>query len=157
MKIEHSSVVTLITKIVDFKKNILNPGVNPVTYLHGVEWMPVAIEQALVGQEKGFQVTLKLEAKDAFGELDETLKKMINKNEFPSGIKIGGMLNLFDENMIEREYRVIKIKGNQVFLDANSLLAGIAMTIEIKIMDVRTATLEEISHGHAHGDHGHHH
>jgi FKBP-type peptidyl-prolyl cis-trans isomerase SlyD len=51
----------------------------------------------------------------------------------------------------------MKIKGDTVLLDGNHPLAGEDLNITLKVLDVRAASPEEIQHGHAHGDHGHHH
>jgi len=42
-------------------------------------------------------------------------------------------------------------------MDFNHPLAGTDLHFVGKILDVRSATEEEISHGHAHGPHGHQH
>jgi FKBP-type peptidyl-prolyl cis-trans isomerase SlyD len=42
-------------------------------------------------------------------------------------------------------------------LDMNHELAGEALTFEVSVIEVRAATEEELSHGHAHGPDGHHH
>jgi len=44
-----------------------------------------------------------------------------------------------------------------VVLDGNHPLAGMALRFELKVIDVRAATEEEIAHEHVHGPHGHHH
>ena len=36
-------------------------------------------------------------------------------------------------------------------------LAGVQLNFEVRVMDVREATSEEIDHGHVHGPGGHHH
>lgn len=41
--------------------------------------------------------------------------------------------------------------------DGSHPLAGVDLTFNIEITDARAATAEEISHGHAHGEHGHSH
>jgi FKBP-type peptidyl-prolyl cis-trans isomerase SlyD len=44
-----------------------------------------------------------------------------------------------------------------ITIDANHPLAGETLTFDVKILEVRAATAEEIEHGHAHGPGGHHH
>jgi FKBP-type peptidyl-prolyl cis-trans isomerase SlyD len=42
-------------------------------------------------------------------------------------------------------------------LDGNHELAGQRVRFDATIVDVRPATQEEVTHGHVHGPHGHHH
>jgi FKBP-type peptidyl-prolyl cis-trans isomerase SlyD len=42
-------------------------------------------------------------------------------------------------------------------VDGNHPLAGIALLFSCTVAEVRAASAEEISHGHPHGAHGHHH
>jgi FKBP-type peptidyl-prolyl cis-trans isomerase SlyD len=54
-------------------------------------------------------------------------------------------------------FQVMKIKGPQVILDGNHPWAGKTLRFSLSVTDVRAASDEEISHGHVHGPHGHHH
>ena len=158
MKIDKDTIVTLQFKVSDAKGVVVEAPKEPTSYLHGGYGNTLAkIEEALQGQEKGFQVTLALEAKDAFGERDESLCETIPKTSFPPGVKVGAYLERTDANGQGQAYRVVKIKGPVVLLDANHPYAGMALRFAIKVTDVRAATAEEVAHRHAHGDHGHHH
>ncbi len=42
-------------------------------------------------------------------------------------------------------------------LGGNHPLAGVDLTFDVEITAMREATAEEMSHGHAHGEHGHSH
>ena len=46
---------------------------------------------------------------------------------------------------------------NEVIVDANHPLAGQTLNFDVEIVEVRAATEDELSHGHAHGAGGHHH
>ena len=145
-------------KASDSTGKVLEEGKTPMAYLHGgySNVLP-KIEQALEGQAAGFEVTLELDPGDAFGERDENLVQTIPKSQFPPGVKVGGRLRGRDANGNERVFEVKKIKGQEVLLDANHPLAGVALRFDVTVMDVRAATDEEIAHGHAHGDFGHGH
>jgi len=79
------------------------------------------------------------------------------KKDFPPGVKVGGQLEGTDDQGRRQVFTVKKIKGDTVHLDGNHPLAGEDLTFSLKVIDVRAATAEEVAHGHAHGDHGHHH
>jgi FKBP-type peptidyl-prolyl cis-trans isomerase SlyD len=42
-------------------------------------------------------------------------------------------------------------------VDVNHPLAGQTLTFDVEITGLRDATQEELSHGHVHGEGGHHH
>ena len=46
---------------------------------------------------------------------------------------------------------ITRVEGNDVTVDGNHPLAGETLHFDVKIRDVRDATHEELSHGHAHG------
>ena len=52
---------------------------------------------------------------------------------------------------------ITAIKGDQVTIDGNHPLAGTTLHFKIEIAEVRTASAEELTHGHVHGPCGHHH
>ncbi|MDO9438123.1 peptidylprolyl isomerase [Hydrogenophaga sp.] len=158
MKITKDTIVTLTFRAVDAKGKVLEDGKEPRAYLHGGygNTLP-GVEMALEGQEKGFNTTVKLLPSLAFGDRDESLVTSISKKDFPPGVKVGGQLEGHDEQGNRQIFTVIKIKGDTVLLDGNHPLAGEDITFTLNVIDVKAASAEEISHGHAHGAHGHHH
>ena len=56
-----------------------------------------------------------------------------------------------------RAVTVTRIVGDMVTIDANHPLAGKNLNFDVEITDVRDATEEELTHGHVHGEGGHHH
>ena len=52
---------------------------------------------------------------------------------------------------------VTRVAGDMVTVDGNHPLAGQALHFAVEITEVRTATEEELAHGHVHGPGGHHH
>lgn len=158
MKIAKDTAVTLRYKVTDAQRQTLDAGPGPMVYLHGGYGNTFArIEQALEGQEAGYQTVVALQPEDAFGERDEALVQTMPKSEFPPGVKVGGTLPGRDEAGNERAFRVVKIKGDTVLLDGNHPMAGRALRFIVKVDDVRAATAVEIEHRHVHGEHGHQH
>lgn len=158
MKIEKDTAVTLLFKVADAHGRLIEESKEPTVYLHGGydNTLP-KIEEALEGQEAGYQVTLALSAADAFGERDESLVTTMPKSEFPPGVKIGGYVERLGANGVMQNFNVVKIKGPVVMLDGNHPLAGQALRFGLKVLAVRAASAEEIAHRHVHGEHGHHH
>jgi FKBP-type peptidyl-prolyl cis-trans isomerase SlyD len=52
---------------------------------------------------------------------------------------------------------IAKIDGDAVTVDGNHPLAGKKLHFAVEVTDVRDASLEELAHGHVHGEGGHHH
>lgn len=156
MNISQDTAVTLSFKITDLKGKLLDSG--QVAYLHGgYDNIFPKVEAALHGQAAGFSITMDLDVADAFGRRDESLAQTIPKSEFPPGVKVGGQLRRVGDDGQSQVFNVVKIKGPVVLLDGNHPLAGQAIRFSCKVVAVRVATAEEISHRHVHGDHGHHH
>ena len=158
MKITKDTVVTLQYRVSEASGKLIEQSKEPMVYLHGGynNTLP-KIEEALEGREAGHEVTLELQAADAFGERDEALVRVIPKSEFPPGVKVGGQLEGRTEDGTPHVFHVMKIKGPEVHLDGNHPLAGKALKFQLKVTGVRAASGEEIAHGHVHGEHGHHH
>lgn len=166
MKITKDTIATVELKVANKLGQVIEQTDEPMALLIGGygNTLP-AIEAALEGQEKGFATTIELTPETGFGERDESLMISIPKKDFPPGVKVGGQLQLRaanegdDPNSDEgyQVFTVAKIKGDTVHLDGNHPLAGQHLKITVKVKDVRAASQEEIAHGHAHGDHGHHH
>ena len=71
-------------------------------------------------------------------------------------IEVGSFLQLQLENSV-KVVRVIKVTDENVTLDGNHPLAGQDLEFDVEMVDLRDATDEEMTHGHAHGAGGHHH
>ncbi len=72
-------------------------------------------------------------------------------------MKVGGQLQGRGEDGREQAFTVMKIKGDTVHLDGNHPWAGKVLRFGLKVIEVRMASGEEITHRHVHGAHGHHH
>jgi FKBP-type peptidyl-prolyl cis-trans isomerase SlyD len=71
-------------------------------------------------------------------------------------IQVGSQLQL----QLEKQTKIVKVTkmtDSTVTLDGNHPLAGVPLTFDIEIMLIRPATQDELTHGHAHGLHGHAH
>jgi FKBP-type peptidyl-prolyl cis-trans isomerase SlyD len=169
MKIEKNTIVSLRYKLTDAQNNLIEEPDSPMVYLHGgYDGTFPKIEGLLDGQELGFETTVQLEPSEAFGEYDPDLLKIEPRARFPEPLEIGmqfeGIPEALDESgaIIVSEdddddelqpliYTVTDVADNQVVLDGNHPLAGMALRFNLLVTDIRPATEEEIQNRHPDG------
>lgn len=159
MEIIKNSVVTLNYTVHDAEGNLIDDGHNPLVYLHGgYDAIFPLLEEALHGKNVGEKLVVKLQPEDAFGDYDETLVLVEPANLFPDTIEVGmAFERVGEEGEDDMLFRVTDIADGKVVVDGNHPLAGLALVFDVTVAEVRTATAEELEHGHVHGPDGHHH
>lgn len=160
MRIDKDTVVSLhFFKLTNQEGEVVDESSTPVSYLHGgYGGMFPSVELALEGKEAGYSLSLLMEPEETFGEYDNELIRVEPRGAFPDNVEKGMQFEGSAENSEDQMiYTVIDVTDDIVVVDGNHPLAGIALKFECSVMDVRAATQEEISHGHVHGPHGHHH
>jgi FKBP-type peptidyl-prolyl cis-trans isomerase SlyD len=135
---------------------------HPMAYLHGYNNMMSALEAAFEGKQEGDQFSATLSPKEGYGERDEdAIQRIPVKHLQPLSPNfkrwVPGMVAAVETDQGRRQVRVIKVGKFMVTVDANHPLAGKTITFDVTVKEVREATAEELSHGHAHGVGGHHH
>jgi FKBP-type peptidyl-prolyl cis-trans isomerase SlyD len=129
----------------------------PLSFLEGAGQIIPALEDAIKNLPIGGSKTVKLAAKDAYGETDPKMVMDVPKQELSHlQIQVGSFLQLQLQDQV-KVVRVAEITDDKVILDGNHPLAGVDLEFEIAMVDSREATAEELAHGHAHGPGGHHH
>jgi len=131
----------------------------PLTFLFGAGQMLPKFEENLSELSTGDNYEFRLSAADAYGEYDEEAVtnlpiEMFNGTEVP---EIGSVLPLQDNNGNRFQGQVVSVAEDSVIVDLNHPMAGQELHFKGNILNVRPATPEELSHGHAHGPEGHHH
>lgn len=133
-------------------------GSSPLIFLEGSGQIIPGLEVELVGLNIGDKKNVEVKAKDAYGDVISELRITVNKSQFPDGQQI----NVGDQFQVNNEdhapiFTVVGIEEDDIHIDGNHPMAGQDLFFDIEITEVREATEEEIAHGHAHGDGGHHH
>jgi len=129
------------------------------SYLHGCQNIIIGLENALTGKTKGDALTVNVSPEEGYGPYDENMVQTVDKTMFgDSEIELGSQFYADSPDGDQIAVTVTKIEGGSVTVDGNPPLAGQKLNFDIKILDVRDATEEEVSHGHVHaaGDHHHH-
>jgi len=130
----------------------------PALALLGHHNLMPGLESALLGRQAGEQFSVSLDPDKAFGQLRQGWTQRVSKKHFPKSTRFqpGARLRL-NTDQGARTVTVTKVGNKFVDVDLNHPLAGQTVTFEVDVLEVRDATAEERSHGHAHGAGGHHH
>jgi len=172
MKIEKNTIVSLRYKLTDAQNNVIEEPDAPMVYLHGgYEGTFPKIESMLDGQDIGYEATIQLEPNEAFGEYDPELLKIEPRTRFPEPLEVGMQFEGIPDSDADEEsedisasaddaddtddepliYTVTDVADNQVVLDGNHPLAGMALRFWVQVEDVRAATDDEIQNRYPEG------
>jgi FKBP-type peptidyl-prolyl cis-trans isomerase SlyD len=162
MQIADNTVVTLSYKLFSSASELIEESPQPITYLHGGHHgIFPKIEAALAEKQAGDSCSVTLEPEDAFGEYDAELVRIEPQDRFPAEVRIGMQFEGHDGkgegDDEQRVYVVTDVADGKVVVDGNHPLAGQRLRFDCTVLAVRAASVEELQHGHAHGEGGHHH
>jgi FKBP-type peptidyl-prolyl cis-trans isomerase SlyD len=129
----------------------------PLVYLHGHEQIVPGLEAALVGKKKGDALKVTVAPEHGYGDHDPGGVIRVPASAMPIPTpEVGMEFIIRSENGHEAPVRVVGVDAEHVTIDGNHPLAGKDLHFEVKVVDVRTATAEELAHEHVHGPGGHH-
>ena len=130
----------------------------PFAFIAGIGNIIAGLDSALNGKVAGDALQVSIEAKDAYGEHKPELLQTVPLEMFQGVDKIEvGMQFQAQSDQGVNVVTVAKVDGEEVTIDANHPLAGETLNFDVKVLEVREATEEELEHGHAHGTGGHQH
>jgi FKBP-type peptidyl-prolyl cis-trans isomerase SlyD len=160
MQIAKNAVVVIDYTLTGPDGNVIDSSVGkqPLPYLHGTGNLIPGLEKALEGKTAGESLKVTIAPEEAYGVRDDKLVQVVNKSAF-QGVPSLSVGQQFRSQTPQGNavVTVTKIEGNNVTVDANHALAGVPLTFEVAIKEVRPASAEELAHGHVHGPGGHHH
>ncbi|HJV70405.1 peptidylprolyl isomerase [Ideonella sp.] len=153
MNITSPCVVTLVWTLTDAQGQLIDELDEPVEFFYGGSDLLPKVEEALADQAPGFETQLQLEPEHAFGDYNAELVCYEERALFPEqvepgmqfeGLPEGASTSGMPDDLI---YTVTEVYASHIVLDANHPLAGIALRIKLKVLDVREATVEEVGAG----------
>jgi FKBP-type peptidyl-prolyl cis-trans isomerase SlyD len=159
MQITANKVVTIDYTLKDNDDQIIDQSNNgEFAYLHGARNIIPGLENALENKQSGDSVTVSIEPKDGYGEREPSMMQVVPMDMFddPNQVVVGQQFHAHGPEGQDIMITVANIDGDQVTIDGNHPLAGIHLNFDVKVIDVRDATEQEIEHGHVH-HHGHDH
>ncbi|HQY87483.1 MAG TPA: peptidylprolyl isomerase [Tepidisphaeraceae bacterium] len=161
MKIADKSVVSFDYTLTDPDGKELDSSKTrgPLVYMHGMRGIIPGLEAEMTGKSAGDAFKVTVDADKAYGMHNPALTQTVPRTNFPPNqmLMVGQEFQAKGPNGQPFHVRITKLDGDNVTVDANHPLAGVALTFDVKVVDVREATEEEIAHGHVHGPGGHQH
>ena len=160
MQIAADSVVLIHYTLKDDDGKVLDSsaGGEPLAYIQGHGNLVSGLEKALEGKTQGNHIAVTLTPAEGYGTRNEALVQRVPKRSLQGAGEIRKGMQFqsqTDEGM--RVFTVTTVVGDMVTLDGNHPLADQTLHFDVEVVDVRSATSEELEHGHVHGPGGHHH
>jgi FKBP-type peptidyl-prolyl cis-trans isomerase SlyD len=153
MLIQNPCVVSLVWRLEDAQGQLIDELEQAMDFLVGGEDLLPAVEEALLGQEAGYQALLHLEPEQAFGDYRSELVCFEDRSIFevepqagmqfegpPPGARTPGLAP-------DAIYTITEVYPEHVVLDGNHPLAGLALRLDLTVREVREATPEEVEAG----------
>lgn len=160
MKIAHQKVVSIHYTLTDDGGTILDSsdGREPLSYIHGMGNIIPGLEAQLIGKSSGDTLKATVAPADAYGEVDAQQVIQVSRSQFEGVQDLAvGMQFTASGPQGHQMVTIVKIENDLVTVDGNHPLAGKTLHFDVRVVDVRDATADELSHGHVHGPGGHHH
>lgn len=161
MPLQPNQVVTIHFTLKDEDGEIIDSSIDgaPFAFLSGNDNILPQPETEIGTMLIGSKKTTVLSPEDAYGEYNEEAVQTINRSEFPGEavVEEGQTYHTSDPDGNQVPFIITEINGDEIVLDFNHPLAGETLSFNIELLNIREATPEEISHGHVHGEGGHHH
>ena len=168
MKIEQRTVVSLSYELRVNDEESTEPEMvekvdsgEPLVILYGSGNMLEKFEQNINGLAQGDTFSFSLKPEEGYGEFDQEAVVRLPLQIFEVDGKVddemlqeGNMLPMTDQDGNQMQGRVLEVADDSVLMDFNHPLAGMNMHFDGKVVGIREATLEELTHKHAHGPGG---
>jgi FKBP-type peptidyl-prolyl cis-trans isomerase SlyD len=131
----------------------------PLAYIHGEGQIVPGLEQALAGADVGDKRQVVVAPTDGYGDHDPRGVQEVSRQAFPDDFepKPGMQLVAQAPSGEPVQFVVQEVRPDTVLVDFNHPLAGKTLHFDVTVRQVRTATEEELAHGHAHGPGAHEH
>ena len=155
MQITKNAVGVLEYELTDDEGEVLDTsaGRAPLAYVHGTGSLIPGLENELEGKSAGAAFKVKVPAEEAYGPRIEELVQSVSRSHMPADVELQvGMQFEARGPQGSQVVTVVKIDGDDVTLDGNHPLAGVTLNFDVKVVEVREATAEELEHGHVHGE-----
>jgi len=129
-----------------------------IQFMQGHKNIIPGLESQLAGMKSGESKSVVIDPDGGYGPVDDSAIEEVALSEFPDDVepRKGLEVQMKDSKGRESYARVLSVGKKTAKLDFNHPLAGKELNFDVKIVELRPATEEELAHGHVHSP-GHHH
>ena len=154
MKIAEQKVVSIHYELRNTQGEVLDSSLeqDPLTYLHGLGNLIEGPENALEGLVPGDVLAVDIPPEEAYGVVDTDLIQVVPRIAFEGidRIEPGMQFETSEADGQPQSVTLVSVDQDSVTIDANHPLAGQILHFDVTVEAVRSATQEELDHGHAH-------
>ena len=124
-------------------------GFDPLHYLHGSQNIVPGLENGLLGLTVGAKTTVVVAPNDGYGEKNSNGAVAVPKSNFPPNMEIQPRMMFHTEGPDGQPVPlwVTEITDTDVMVDTDHPLAGVTLTFQVEIVEIRAATTDELANG----------
>lgn len=157
MKIAKHNVVTMHYAVSDSEGTLIDSSYEdkPMAIIQGTGYLIPGLDDALVDHAAGDKFEVSVACEQAYGERHDDYVQTVPK-ELLAGVEdlsVGTQLRATTDDG-EQTVIVIDVQDEEITVDGNHPLAGLDLSFDVEILEVREATEEELAHGHVHAEGG---
>jgi FKBP-type peptidyl-prolyl cis-trans isomerase SlyD len=149
-KVTRHKVVSFTYSFLNENGEVEDQSTVPTDYVHGAnaQIFPAVMSDALEGATVGETREISLPPEMGFGSYDENKTYRAKIEDVPPEYhEIGAEAIFKDVDGKELLMKVMSVEGGEVFLDGNHPFAGKTMTVQMTVIAIRDATMEEVGTG----------
>ncbi|WP_019028496.1 FKBP-type peptidyl-prolyl cis-trans isomerase [Colwellia piezophila] len=162
MKIAKNNVVVMHYAVSDSEGTLIDSSYEdePMAIIQGTGYLIPGLDDAILGYKMGDKFEVAVSCDQAYGERFDDYVQTVPR-EALAGVEdlgLGTQLRATTDDG-EQTVIVIDVQDDEITVDGNHPLAGLDLSFDVEIIEVREATAEELEHGHVHveGGCGHNH
>ena len=119
-----------------------------MSFIFGVDRQVPTMEKALEGRRESETLSLTIPAGEIYGEYDPSLTREIPKTGLiKQRVKEGQYYRQMKKGCLV-SFKVLEVRPQTVLADFNEPLAGISVSVDLKILSIRDASKAEIDAAH---------
>ena len=157
MKIAKNNVVVMHYAVSDNDGTLIDSSYDdkPMAIIQGTGYLIPGLDEALIDHQAGDKFEVAVACEQAYGERHEDYVQTVPR-EVLAGVEdlgLGTQLRATTDDG-EQTVIVIDVQDDQITVDGNHPLAGLDLSFDAEVIEVREATADELEHGHVHGEGG---